>query len=533
MKDSYDVNSGDGGEREGGSPSPPPPPSSTEHRRSLTGVLNVGFADDELNYGTSDATGGREELSLQRADVKPKKVTQMIGTFAAALAHLGIGTIIGFSGVTIPQLTDQESPNFSLTEFQATLFSSVIHLGACLGCVVGGVPHAFIGHRWSLLVALPGSLVAWLVLFFSRVPWLLIFARGFMGFTMGVTCLSASNYVKEFAHKDLKPSLLAALDALRQSGFLVVYALGYKGHLSWRYIAIICGTLTTVVPFVFFLFLPNAPRWLILRGRMDEAERSLQFYRGRDYDSHGELMKIRHKLERRRDSVTMTDQLRNMRDPVLLRFVVIFAILHFVSQFTGEVVISAYIVPLFQLAHASFPYSDAIIVGAMRVLATLVYFLEVQRVGRKRLVISSFLICGLSLGILAISFYDQNRDEIFSDYEVIPIVTIAIFSFFSNIGFPVLNLVDVELLPDTAKATGLAILYGTYYFGGFIATLTYPTMIASIGPSSTFWVYCVFNIIVVVIDYADLPETRGKTAEEIITKEREDDISKKGALPSY
>lgn len=530
MKDSYTIS----GEEHEDEEAPPPPPSS---RRSSEGFVNVAFNEEVVvsDGRRTSLTGGALEMNVQpppQFNAKPKKVTQILGTFAAAMAQLGIGTIIGFSGATLPRLISKEEPSFHLTETQTTLFSSIIHLGATLGCIAGGVPHAIIGHRWSLLMSLPGSLMAWLILYFSQTPWLLIFARGILGFTMGVTCFSASNYVKEFADVDIRPTLMAALDTLRQSGFLFVYALGHNADLTWRHIAIICGTVTTVVPFAILIFLPNSPRWLAMRGRLDAAQRSLEFYRGSDYDCHGELTKIRAKLTRRRDSLTMTDQLRNMRDPVIFRFVVLFAFLHFVSQFTGEVVISTYIVPIFEVAHATSPSADSVIAGSVRVLATLVYFLEVQRVGRKRLVISSFSICGVALGILAIFFFDQTRNRIFSDNELVPIIAISIFVFFSNIGFPVLNLVDIELLPVTARATGIAILYGSYYFGGFIATLTYPTMVDSIGLSATFWIYCAFNIIVVIIDYADLPETRGKTSEEIIDKEREEEVSKKASIVS-
>ncbi|ROT62496.1 Solute carrier family 2, facilitated glucose transporter member 8 [Penaeus vannamei] len=517
--------------------------------RNKEGIVNIAFTDDTLTTkpGTGDTlTVEVGKVSRRSSTVVVESVvvesvpaakggeetpaygTQLLGMAVAALAYVGIGTISGFSGGMLPLLTESDD-DLHLDKYRVGLFTSVINLGAAAGCIVGGFPHVMVGHRSYLLVALPLALAAWIILALSNDIWVLLSARTFLGFTMGVIVFTSSKYVAECAHDSVREKLVNALETSRQFGYLFVYA-ACCSDLSWRELALVCGCVSTILPFVGFLYVPSAPKWLATHGRVDHAYESLVFFRGPNYDSRRELNTILDKLSKTEGADNALYQLRQLKDPIILRFVVLFAFIHFASQFNGNVVTGAYAIYIFKAANVSIisPYMSMVVVGLARVLSTLFYLVEVERVGRKPLVIVPFFLAGTSLLVLGAFFYAQATGGAFGEQEWVPVTALSLFSFFSNIGFPVLNLTRGELLPPVARSTGGAILYATYYFGGFAASLSFSYIVSAIGMHGTFWIYCFINILVVVVDYMDLPETRGRSLEEIMEEQRLE-----GASPSH
>ncbi|XP_037782193.1 monosaccharide-sensing protein 1-like [Penaeus monodon] len=147
---------------------------------------------------------------------------------------------------------------------------------------------AWMGQRWSMLVHLPVFLAAWLTLAFAPSAWLLQTSRFLLGVSGGVIEAASYSYVTELAHSRVRGQLVGTADTVRQLGVLMVYSLGSSG-LSWREAALICGCVTTIPVGVGLLLLPNSPRWLATRGRVDECKESLAFFRGARYDCSSEM----------------------------------------------------------------------------------------------------------------------------------------------------------------------------------------------------------------------------------------------------
>ncbi|XP_063592578.1 facilitated trehalose transporter Tret1-2 homolog [Penaeus indicus] len=478
----------------------------------------VGAAEEDEEEEEGVAKGFADEVDgalLQDApqtplviEARPAILPQVYGTLATALTHMGMGTILGFSGITLPQLTDATSSDLVLNTFQVAIFSSVINLGAAVGCIAGGVPLVRIGQRLTLLMILPVALLAWLTLFTSQYIWAIVAARAVLGIAMGIMASSSVNYIVELADSSLRGRLVAMLNISRYVGYLFIYAVG-SSALTWREVALVCGCVTTVPPFVGLLFLPDSPRWLATRDRLEEARRSLVFFRGPDYDSIQELNSILAQLDQSLGSCKSTrDQLRRMRQPAILRSSMIIAFLHLTMAFSGSFVVSAYLVTIFDAAHVNLSsYYSAVVIGLDHLVYGLICLLM-------PLLITSCSVCGACLFMLGGFFYDQAFKIEFSEMWV-PLACLSIYIFFSSLGFPVVELVLGEFLPTTVRATAVSILYTILFVGVFAAVQTYPYVTDAVGKHGAFWVYGVCNFLMAIVSALTLTETRGQTLEQI------------------
>lgn len=87
----------------------------------------------------------------------------------------------------------------------------------------------------------------------------------------GVITTASNVYLLEIPHKDQRGILFSASPVIRQSGLLFAFSLG-SSTLTWRQMAMVCGIITTVPPFIGLFFFPESPRWLVTRGREKEAK---------------------------------------------------------------------------------------------------------------------------------------------------------------------------------------------------------------------------------------------------------------------
>ncbi|XP_047471876.1 facilitated trehalose transporter Tret1-like [Penaeus chinensis] len=460
--------------------------------------------------------------SQQPSSDKAAILPQVAGTAAGALAQLGIGIIGGFSGVMLPQLTDVGARDIVLDEHQVALFSSLVYLGAAVGCLVWTLPMAWMGQRWSMLVHLPVFLAASLALAFAPSVWLLQTSRFLLGVSGGVIEAASYSYVTELAHNRVRGKLVGTADTMRQLGVLIVYILGSTG-LSWRKTALICGCVTTIPVGVGLLLLPNSPRWLATRGRMDECKESLAFFRGAQYDCSSEMEAIISQTkDDDDDGGRMLQQIRRMKEPQTLKIFGLLAFLMFSVQFTGNIVVVSYVVPIFNAAKVNISsYMSAIVIATVRIMATVFSLSVVDRLGRRPALITAFLLCSGSLFLLGTFFFLQKKGVSMGKVSWFPVLMMVVYAFVSCVGHPVLNLVRGELLPTAVRNAANSLLFFIFFCGMFVVSHSYPATVSTLGEEGAFWVYGGVCLVIVAAVVFFIPETRGKVLENIAEQEQD------------
>lgn len=387
------------------------------------------------------------------------------------------------------------------------------------GSFLAGLPMVRLGQRVTLLIALPLSFAAWITLVLAPSVWMVLAARVSQGIALSLMTSSSTTYVAELAHSSVRGRLVAAMDLSRHMGSLLIFSLG-TSSLTWRQVALIAALVNTILPFAGFLLLPNSPRWLAMRGRVDDARRSLALYRGHNYDIDKELDAIINQLQHSSKRTSVSLQLRQLREPAILRYVIVMSVVLFLVHFNGSSVIPAYIVIIMNTARVEMSsYLAAIVVCITKIVGTLCFGFVIDRVDRKPLLTVTSLISAVSMTILGLFFFDKTNGQHMQHLEWIPLLCLTTYAFFS--ASPVIGLLRSELFPTAVRSTVVPILYTTFFVGAFLALQTYPYIVAALGPHGAFWLFSICNLTLIIIVVSTIPETRGKTLEQITEIQRQ------------
>lgn len=396
-------------------------------------------------------------------------------------------------------------------------------LGGFFGSALGTVLLLKFGQRVSLLLGLPVTAGAWCVLVFSQTPTLIQSMRFVVGLTGSFMLPAGTMYMLEISHKKLRGLLFGIVTTSRQAGVLFVYAVGCL-NLGWRYTGLVCAGVS-LVPVIGLFFLPNSPRWLVTHGRVDEAEKALTFYRGKLYDRKHEINAILDQVgQNARQNNGFLAQLRIMREPSTMRTLAVLIFISLLCNFSGYTVLVAYAVPILQSANVNLDvYVSAVVIGAARVGGTLVHLTVVDKMGRKPLLISAYTVCGLSMAVLGCFLYirDNFGYEYVDHIGWIPLASLVIFVFFTGVGQPVVFILQGELLPTAFRAAGVSIVMILVFLGSFAAIRTYSLMSAVMGEYGAFWFYGGICLTIATVGCLALPETSGRSLEEITGKEHQ------------
>jgi len=284
----------------------------------------------------------------------------------------------------------------------------------------------------------------------------------------------------------------------------------WNGQVGWRWMFAI-----TAIPSLLFLIatflIPESPRWLATIGRENQALRVLERWSAQD-DARQVLQDLKNagSLEER------GSLLRELRAPGIARALWIGVILAVLQQWCGINVIFNYAQQVF--AAAGYQISgilfNIVITGAVNMIFTLVAIATIDRYGRRFLLlggITSLVVIYVSLGAL----YRAHLQGL--PILILVLAGIALYSM--SLG-PVTWVVIAELFPNRIRGSAMSVAITALWVACFVLTYTFPSLNAALGTAYVFWIYAVICLLGLLFLYLRLPETRGKTLEEIETSLR-------------
>ncbi|KAK8393402.1 hypothetical protein O3P69_013415 [Scylla paramamosain] len=297
-------------------------------------------------------------------------------------------------------------------------------------------------------------------------------------------------------------------------GSLLCY--GFGAITDWRWLAVVSAVVPGVPLFLSMLLLPESPQWLVKKGRLSSAEKSIQFFRCPTHNVKGEVDIIHTNiLETDGAEISVWEQLRLFRKPQNWKPVLIVFLVFICGQFSGFAVVTAYTVDIFNEADTNLDANNAtVIVGVVRFMSTLVSAALLDRVGRKPLLIISAI--GSSVGMVSIgAFFYLRTVGSAEGLGLLPLASLLVYVFFNELGYgPIPWLLSGELIPLAVRTIGNGVAVTAYSLAAFIIGLTFPYLTALMSTYLVFWMYAVFSLSGVALGVF-LPETRGKTLEEI------------------
>lgn len=438
---------------------------------------------------------------------KAKHFTWFVGGIAA-LSGLLFGLDIGVIAGALPFLAQ----DLSITSHQQEWVVSAMMFGAAIGALTAGWMSYRLGRKKSILAGAILFIVGSLWSAFSPDVTSLVCARVLLGLAVGFASYTAPLYIAEIAPERYRGSMISMYQMMLTTGIVVAFlsdaALSYSGN--WR---LMLGVIAfpALVLFIGVIFLPNSPRWLAATGRYHDAQKVLERLRSTDEQAKKELDEIRESLKVKQSGWALFRTNSNFRRSVGLG-----VLLQVMQQFTGMNVVMYYAPRIFAIAgfaSTSQQMWGTVVVGLTNMLATLIAVGLVDRWGRKPMLLTSFLVMAVGMGVLGL-FIHNGIHSVAIQYMAIVMLLLFIIGFAMAAG-PVIWLLCSEVQPLKGRDFGITLSTTTNWVANMIVGATFLTLLESFGNANTFWLYGGLNLLFIVITLWLVSETKNVSLEHI------------------
>jgi len=473
--------------------------------------------------------------------------------FITIIITLG-GLLFGYDTGVINGTQFYFSKYFDLTDTVKGFVVGSALIAAFFGALVSGVLSKSIGRKNSLIIsAILFAISAWgsgLPSIFPETIPLLVFFRILGGLGIGIASMNAPMYIAEIAPAEKRGNLVTFYQLAIVIGFFVVFLATYfiGGGLSeaenikfgWRRM-FWSELIPSILFFIGLFFVPKSPRWLMTKGREKEALNILTRIHGKETATK-EIAEIRDSIQ----SDTAKDKVSLFVKP-LLAIVVIGSILSILQQFTGINAVLYYGADIFEQA-LGFGKDDIlkqqVLLASVNLVFTFVAMFTVDKLGRKPLLtIGGF---GMLIGFLIMGFtlyfseYSDTVMRIIDGVEtqvpalsqsegMMSLIGVLIFiaSFAMSMG-PVVWVILSEIFPNRVRSIAMSIAVAAQWLANYFVTQTFPMIVGSdanklqtLGGtwnnSLPYFIFSAFIFILIIFVWKFIPETKGKTLEEMET----------------
>jgi SP family xylose:H+ symportor-like MFS transporter len=439
-------------------------------------------------------------------------------TFVTIVATLG-GLLFGYDTAVISGAIGFIRDHFELNATMMGWVASSALIGCILGCAAAGILSDRYGRKKILIIAACLFAISAVGCAISANTTVLVLYRITGGIGIGIASMLSPLYIAEIAPADIRGRLVSYNQFAIVLGMLLVYFVNYfiaAGGTSswnvdtgWRYM-FGSGAIPSVLFLVLLLLVPESPRWLAKNNHIEKA-RSILIKTGGDLFAEKELREIQETGIS--ENISFADLFHGKFRMVLM----IGIVLAILQQVTGINVFLYYAPEIFKKLGTGSDTAllQTIIVGAVNMTFTVVAILSVDRFGRKPLMILGSLgmgICLLTLGLMA---YFQ-RAELW-----ILVFILGYIAFFALSVGPVTWVIISEIFPTRIRGRAMSIATVFLWGANWLVSQTFPMMnenpwlVGRFHHGFSFWIYGLLCIILLIFMWRVVPETKGKSLEEI------------------
>jgi sugar porter (SP) family MFS transporter len=424
-----------------------------------------------------------------------------------AVAAIG-GLLFGFDTAVINGAIVFLKKQFALTDSQTEIGVSSLLLGCVLGASLAAFTSDRFGRKKSLLAAAALFSVSSIATALPRNVTEFVIARLVGGVAIGLASTLSPLYIAEISPARIRGLLVSVNQLAIVTGILLSYSVNYgltgAGPSNWRWMFA-----SAAVPSAFFLlallFVPESPRWLAQKGRDQEAKRILSRIKGSDAAQ----------LEIQAIHSAVAEESGNVFDPAFRKPLVVAILIALFSQFTGINTIIYYGSLIF-LEHvpkqtASTALWANVMVGAINFAATILGMYLIDRLGRKPLMSAAFGGMAVSLVGVAAAIYFHGPA-----LAVLLLVLIYVACFAIGIGTGTWVLMS-EICPTRVRGRVMSIATLFLWCGTLAVTLTFLSLVQILTAPGAFLLYAMVCVAACLFIWYTIPETKGRTLEEIET----------------
>lgn len=438
------------------------------------------------------------------------------------------GLLLGFDASLFTGAVVFVKDQFALSEFELGWTVSSHTLSATLSIFLAGPLADRIGRRTVLRLATVMFGVSAIVAAAANGYAMLIIARLLSGLGVGAVFVAAPMYIAEISPPALRGRMvtinqlflvfgifLASVNnlAIVQLESLPLDWLGrlHLAHSNWRWMLGI-GVVPAALYLGALLFVPESPRWHALHGRLSAARDILAHAHGDDL-AERELAEVRASLAH--DTRTSDAGLRELLAPRLRGVLFIGMVVGVLQQITGINAVLGYAPMIFARAGNAgieAPFIQTALIMLVNVVSTVIALLLIDRVGRRPLLI--FGTAGIAACLFATAWGFHTSDSASSSVLVLLGLLGFVACFALSLG-PVMWVLLSEIFPNRVRALAISCVGLVNSTVCFLAQLVFPWQMHNLGGAQTFLVYGMFAILGLALLVRILPETRGRSLEEL------------------
>ncbi|XP_038208433.1 facilitated trehalose transporter Tret1-like [Zerene cesonia] len=437
--------------------------------------------------------------------------TQLFAALAVSMGSL----IVGFSsGYTSPALLSMNQ-TLSMTNDENSWVGGLMPLAALLGGILGGPLIEYLGRKMTILCTAIPFFIGWMLIA-NAVNVMMVFAgRVFCGVCVGVGSLAFPVYLGETVQPEVRGTLGLLPTAFGNTGILLAFFVGT--YLNWSHLAFF-GAALPVPFFLLMIATPETPRWYLSKGRADDAKKALQWLRGKNTNIDKELRDLTlSQVESDRKGGNAFGQLFTRK---YMPAILISLGLMLFQQLSGINAVIFYASTIFKMAGSTVDENVcSVIIGVVNFISTFIATAIIDRLGRKMLLYISSVAMIFTLVPLGAYFYIRDVGTDVSAYGWLPLACLVIYVLGFSIGFgPIPWLMLGEILPSKIRGSAASMATGFNWTCTFIVTKTFHNIVAVINMYGTVWLFAALCIAGLFFVIFFVPETRGKSLEEIEKK---------------
>jgi len=348
------------------------------------------------------------------------------------------------------------------------------------------------------------------------------------GFGIGITLNLSPVYIAEMSPLNMRGKFVSVNQLMIMIGILVAQTANWRislldtempanataeiikqswnGQMGWRWMFGL-QVIPATIFFVMMILMPESVRWLVKNGQDAKARRVLTRIGGADYAGR-EVSAIKNTIS---DSEVDKVHFGDLLEPRLIKVLLLGIFLAILQQWCGMNVIFYYAADIFRAAGYDIlqMMGQIVIIGSVMVISVIITILVVEKMGRKALMLIGT--GGLAL-IYIIEGYFFHINKLGIPIVFLTLVSVAIYSFTLA---PIVWVILSEIFPNRIRGAAMSLAAVALWIGNFSLTFSFPSIKASLGWTLNFWLYAIICIIGFVVIVYKLPETKGKSLEEI------------------
>ncbi|HEY3687607.1 MAG TPA: MFS transporter [Streptosporangiaceae bacterium] len=401
------------------------------------------------------------------------------------------GYLLGIIAVALPLLT----PDLGVDELGTGLIASSVLVGVFVGGAVFGPITDRIGRHLMYMLNLLAFVIGSVLQFFVHEPWQLIALRLFVGIAIGADYPIASALTTELVPKKLRGPALSGLVLAWWVGYGISFYVGWllqSAPDGWRWM-LASGAVPAVAFMLMRRGIPESPRWLAARGELDKARAVVHKYFGADVDT-SELGTENAAVRRGSGMANLVEIFRRG-----YAVPVIFCSAFWICQVAPAFALRSFQPQMLKAFGVDSTFGGSAIVTSIAVVGIALGLAVVNRMGRRPLLIGSFVGMVLALGALIV----------FPPHLAVLVIGLfAAFQFFEAAASGLQFVYPSELFPTDLRATGVGIATAMSRVGSAASTFLLPAATAGLGIGGTLTVGLVITAIGLVVSVALAPETK-------------------------